>query len=85
MQYQKTVHIKDAQERPELYKVNCLTKDELQGNLLILLTHEEESDGEDMLFHTEDEIMELLSPANELEKSEEAAEEAAEEGYKTRP
>ena len=81
MQYQKAVHIKDAQEIPELYKVNCLTKDELQGNLLILLTHEEECDGEDMLFHTEDEIMELLSPANELEKSEEAAEEAAEEGY----
>ena len=66
MQYQKAVHVKDVQERPELYKVNCLTEDQLQANLLVLLTQEEDSDGENVLFHTEDEIMELLSPVDEI-------------------
>lgn len=70
MQYQKAVHVKDAQERPELYKVNCLTEDQLHANLLVLLTQEEE-DGQNVLFHTEDEIMELLIPADEIEDHEE--------------
>ena len=67
IQYQKHIHVKDAQERPALYKVNNLTLDELNCNLMAMLTRDEETDGEHTLFHTEDEIMELLNPDSESE------------------
>ena len=62
IQYQKYIHAKDAQERPDLYKVNNLDEDQLKLNLTALLVQDENNDGEHMLFHTEDEFMELLSP-----------------------
>ena len=62
IQYQKYIHAKDAQERPDLYKVNNLDEDQLKLNLTALLVQDENNDGKHMLFHTEDEIMELLSP-----------------------
>ena len=36
LQYQKFIHVKDAQERPELYKVNNLNEEEMMINLMAL-------------------------------------------------
>lgn len=66
LQYQKAIHVRDAQERPELYKVNSLTEDEMKINLMILFSGDSITDSENALFHTEDEIMELLDPINEI-------------------
>ena len=74
MQYQKILHARDAQERPDRYKVNNLSEDQMKVNLMILLARAESEDGEHLLFHTEDEIMELLiehQPDEEMEKDEE--------------
>jgi len=82
LQYQKAIHVRDAQERPELYKVNSLTEDEMKINLMILFSGDSITDSENALFHTEDEIMELLDPINgiaeqaEIEKEPYAIKEA---------
>ncbi|CAL4100113.1 unnamed protein product [Meganyctiphanes norvegica] len=60
IQFQKATHKRDSQERPDLYKINNLTIHQLSENLAILLSDGDIHIGNDVIFTTEEEIMEIL-------------------------
>ena len=62
IQYQKAVHHKDSQERPELYKINNLSIAQMSENLLLMLS--DQSLTENLIFATEEEIMDILKNVN---------------------
>ena len=70
------MHVRDAQERPDIYKVNALTIDQMKINLMVLFARDDEVNNEGhVLFHTEDEIMDLLKPSDQTEKQRNEGEE----------
>ena len=60
IQFQKAMHSRDSQERPSLYKINNLSIDQLTENLSVLLSKDISDDSENVLFSSEDEIMDIL-------------------------
>lgn len=68
LQYQRVHQSRDCQERPELYKVNNLSVEEMSNNLLLMFSNPDEGTHE-MLFHTEEEIMSILDGAPTSTKS----------------
>ena len=62
MQLKKITNKEDNADRPELYKVNNLSAEEFITNMAIILASDVESrEGEDIIFESSDEIMEILS------------------------
>ena len=59
IQYQRVTHPRDASERPELYKVNCLSSEEMVLNLSYMLNSESD-ETTPAVFLCEDEIMAIL-------------------------
>ena len=59
LQYQKATHSRDSQERPELYKINALSVEQMHEKLAILLSSDIQDSGVE-LFNTEEEILEIL-------------------------
>ena len=59
LQYQKATHSRDSQERPELYKINALSVEQMHEKLAILLSSDIQDSGVE-LFNTEKEILEIL-------------------------
>ena len=69
VQYRKSVQVKDVESRPELYKLNGLTFDQLAMNLTLLLTDSsDEISVNDVLFQTEDEILETSTLDQSVEE-----------------
>ena len=59
--FKKVMHPVDAQERPDLYKMNFLTHEELLENLMILMNTDSTSlEEEEVLFPTEEEIIDQI-------------------------
>ena len=59
--FKKVMHPVDAQERPDLYKMNFLTHEELLENLMILMDTDSTSlEEEEVLFPTEEEIIDQI-------------------------
>ena len=54
------MHSRDSQERPSLYKINILSIDQLTENLSVLLSKYISDYIENVLFSSEDEIMDFL-------------------------
>ena len=65
--FKKVMHPVDTKERPDLYKMNFLTHEQLLENLTILVDSDlSDADQEEILFPTEDEIIEqILGAANQ--------------------
>lgn len=63
MQFQKLTHQKDAVARPQLYKVNKMTDDELADNLSTLFDDTNQA-SDAVVFPTEDEVFNILRPDN---------------------
>ena len=60
IQYQRS-HQRDCQDRPDLYKVNGLTEEEIIANLATLLASDSvDEKAEDLIFDSEDQIMSIL-------------------------
>ena len=60
IQFQKAMHSRDNQERPSLYKINNLSIDQLTENLSVLLSKDISDNSDNVLFSTENKIMEIL-------------------------
>jgi len=60
IQFQKAMHSRDSQEHPDLYKINNLSVDQLTKNLAALVSDNVGDNSDNVLFSTEDEIMEIL-------------------------
>ena len=57
LQYHKATHCRDSQEHPFLSRINNLTVVELTELTLLLATDEQDRN---ILFHTEEEILDIL-------------------------
>ena len=68
IQYQKATHRRDSQERPGLYKSNNLTNEELTEQMALLLATDEQDSG--ILFHTEEEILDIILDRNNNNRNE---------------
>ena len=61
LKYRKKMHPKDADQNPELYKVNGVSAEEMKENLTSLVELTSSSaDSAPAVFFTEDEVMEIL-------------------------
>ena len=59
--FKKVMHPVDTKVRPDLYKMNFLTREQLLGNLTILVDSDlSDADQEEILFPTEDEIIQQI-------------------------
>ena len=57
IQFQRLTNPRDHQDRPDLYKVNSLSEDEMIANLATLLVSDSlANDGEDVMFDSEDQV-----------------------------
>jgi hypothetical protein len=63
--FKKVMHPLDARERPDLYKMNYLTQEQLIENLTILVDESaEQVDSSYLLFPSEEEIMDIIRNNN---------------------
>ena len=60
IKFQKAIHNRDSQEHPDVHKINNLFIDQLTENLGALGSDNVGDNSDNVLFSTEDEIMEIL-------------------------
>ena len=58
IQYHKVFQARDSQERPDIYKVNNLSVEDISNNLMLMFFHDETSTS--ILFQSQEEIMTIL-------------------------
>ena len=58
IQYHKVFQARDSQERPDIYKVNNLSVEDMSNNLMLMFSHDETSTS--ILFQSQEEIMTIL-------------------------
>ena len=60
IQFQRETHPKDYAERADLYKINCMTTDQLVINLTTLLAGDTSNEDDADVFESDEEVMHLL-------------------------
>ena len=60
LQFQRLTHARDALYRPELYKVNGLTAEQMSANLKILINPDNHEASSTVTFFNQEEVLEIL-------------------------